>query len=94
MNLSSPSTFYEIGPQSPCWPLYVLRTYIFDLDGTVYLGNVMLPFAGEAISTLRELGKRTVFLSNNPSQTRNQYAQKLTRLGLQTSANTLSIHPP
>jgi NagD protein len=58
--------------------------YIFDLDGTVYLGDALLPGAHAAITYLRALGKRTVFLSNNPTHTRNDYAQKLTRLGLPT----------
>lgn len=58
--------------------------YIFDLDGTVYLGDALLPTAGATIQTLREWGKRTVFLSNNPTHTRDAYAQKLTRLGLPT----------
>lgn len=60
--------------------------YIFDLDGTVYLGEELLPGAGEAIATLRARGKRMVFLSNNPSHTRDAYADKLTRLGLPTAA--------
>lgn len=59
--------------------------YIFDLDGTVYLGEALLPHAGETIMRLRQRGKRTVFLSNNPTRTRQEYAQKLTRLGLPTS---------
>ncbi|MDQ1301095.1 MAG: hypothetical protein QG637_1016, partial [Chloroflexota bacterium] len=58
--------------------------YIFDLDGTVYLGDALLPTAGETITRLRGLGRRTVFLSNNPSHTREDYARKLTRLGLPT----------
>jgi NagD protein len=60
------------------------RGYVFDLDGTVFLGDALLPGAGEAITTLRQRGKRTVFLSNNPSHTRQEYAAKLTRLGLVT----------
>lgn len=60
--------------------------YIFDLDGTVYLGEAMLPTAQETITHLRGLGKRTVFLSNNPTHTREEYAAKLTRLGLPTPA--------
>jgi len=60
------------------------ETYIFDLDGTVYLGDSLLPTALETIVHLRQLGKRTLFLSNNPTQTRAAYAEKLTRLGLPT----------
>jgi phosphoglycolate/pyridoxal phosphate phosphatase family enzyme len=58
--------------------------YIFDLDGTVYLGEALLPGAGETIAELRSQGRRTVFLSNNPTHTRQAYARKLTRLGLPT----------
>ena len=63
--------------------------YIFDLDGTVYLGNALLPHAGETIAALRARGKRTVFLSNNPTHTRFDYAEKLTRLGLPTSPDDI-----
>jgi NagD protein len=58
--------------------------YIFDLDGTVYLGDALLPNARRAITTIRGAGKRTVFLSNNPTHTRFEYSRKLTQLGLPT----------
>lgn len=58
--------------------------YIFDLDGTCYLGDALLPSVEETITRLRELGKRTVFLSNNPTHTREAYAARLTALGLPT----------
>jgi phosphoglycolate/pyridoxal phosphate phosphatase family enzyme len=59
--------------------------YIFDLDGTVYLGDALLPGARYAVETLREMGSRVVFLSNKPLETRADYAAKLTRLGVPTS---------
>src|SRR5436853_7611391 len=59
--------------------------YIFDLDGTVYLGAALVPGAGEAITWLRGNGRRVVFLSNNPTSTREQYAARLTAMGLPTS---------
>lgn len=65
-------------------PDHLYEAYIFDLDGTCYLGDALLPSAEETISRLRELGKRTVFLSNNPTQTREAYAARLTALGLPT----------
>lgn len=60
--------------------------YIFDLDGTIYLGDALLPTVSETITRLRAAGCRTVFLSNNPTQTRGMYAAKLSRLGLSTPA--------
>ncbi|MER3456359.1 MAG: HAD family hydrolase [candidate division GAL15 bacterium] len=58
--------------------------YAVDLDGTVYLGDRLLPGADRAIRALREAGARVVFLSNNPLYTRQDYAAKLTRLGILT----------
>ena len=70
------------------WPRpdHLYDAYVFDLDGTCYLGDALLPTAEETITRLRDLGRRTVFLSNNPTQTREAYAQRLTRLGLPTPA--------
>ncbi|RME49052.1 MAG: HAD-IIA family hydrolase [Chloroflexi bacterium] len=67
-------------------PHRLYQLYIIDLDGTVYLGDRLLPTARETICQLRELGARVVFVSNNPTRTREYYAQKLTRLGIPTSA--------
>jgi phosphoglycolate/pyridoxal phosphate phosphatase family enzyme len=58
--------------------------FVFDLDGTVYLGEHALPGAVEALLALRRHGKRIVFVSNKPLQTRDDYAAKLTRLGIPT----------
>jgi NagD protein len=62
----------------------MFKIYIFDLDGTVYLGDALLPTARETITALREQGRRTLFLSNNPTRSREEYAAKLMRLGLPT----------
>ena len=58
--------------------------YIFDLDGTCYLGDALLPTVAETITQWRARGKRTVFRSNNPTRPAEEYADKLTRLGLPT----------
>ncbi|MEM6527106.1 MAG: HAD-IIA family hydrolase [Chloroflexota bacterium] len=59
--------------------------FIFDLDGTVYLGETAIDGAVGAIATLREQGKRVLFVSNKPLQPRSSYAEKLTRLGIPAS---------
>jgi len=56
--------------------------YLCDLDGTVYLGERLLPGARETIQTLRERGSRFIFVSNKPLQPRSDYAAKLNRLGI------------
>jgi phosphoglycolate/pyridoxal phosphate phosphatase family enzyme len=73
--------------------------FIFDLDGTVYLGEKALPGAVEAIDRLRKMEKLTLFVSNKPLESRAAYASKLTRLGIPaapddviTSAFVLGYH--
>lgn len=56
--------------------------YIFDMDGTLYLGETLLPGVHQLIGTLRELGKRLAFISNNPTRDIHMYVDKLTGLGL------------
>jgi HAD superfamily hydrolase (TIGR01450 family) len=58
------------------------RGWLFDLDGTVYLGEALIPGAAETIAALRADGRRVAFLSNKPLYTRADYAEKLTRLGI------------
>jgi arabinose operon protein AraL len=62
----------------------MFKGLIFDLDGTVYRGDSLIPGADRVIRLLREKGKKVVFLSNKPLQTREDYASKLTRLGIPT----------
>lgn len=68
-------------------PGRTFRGYAFDLDGTVYLGDALLPGAAAAIRRIRERGGRTVFVTNNPLKTAGEYAEKLTRLGIPTRAD-------
>lgn len=63
------------------------RGWLFDLDGTVYRGEALIPGADTTIAALRTAGRRVVFLSNKPLQTRADYALKLTRLGIPTGAD-------
>ena len=63
----------------------MFKGFIFDLDGTVYLGERLIPGAERMIRLLRERGKKVVFLSNKPLYTREDYAAKLTRLGIPTT---------
>jgi len=58
--------------------------YLLDLDGTIYLGEELLPGAFEFITTVRRLGSRTLFVTNNPTRDPHMYADKLSRLGLPT----------
>ncbi|CAN5274447.1 HAD-IIA family hydrolase [soil metagenome] len=73
----------------PGVPERLYEGYVFDLDGTIYLGDELLPGAKRLILKLRELGKRVVFLSNNATKDPRMYAEKLDGLGLKTPASEI-----
>ena len=62
-----------------------VRGVLLDLDGTVYLGETLIPGAGEAIRAVKGAGVQVAYLTNKPLQPRAAYAQKLTRLGVATA---------
>jgi NagD protein len=59
-----------------------IQAFIFDLDGTVYLGERVLPGAVETLAEIRARGLPCVFISNKPLEPAAAYAAKLTRLGI------------
>ncbi|MCA0295806.1 MAG: HAD-IIA family hydrolase [Actinobacteria bacterium] len=63
--------------------------YVFDLDGTVYLGDELLPGAARMVAEVRRRGVPVRFLSNNPTHDAAEHAAKLTRLGLPTTVGEI-----
>jgi 4-nitrophenyl phosphatase len=59
------------------------RCFLLDMDGTFYLGNQLLPGAMQFIQTLKDHGIDFLFLTNNSSRTKLEYAAKLKRFGLE-----------
>jgi 4-nitrophenyl phosphatase len=55
--------------------------YIFDLDGTLYRGDQVIPFAVETVLALQEEGCQIRYLTNNSGQTREFFLEKLRRMG-------------
>jgi phosphoglycolate/pyridoxal phosphate phosphatase family enzyme len=60
-----------------------LMGVIFDLDGTLYLGERALPGAVALCAELKRRGVRVAFVSNKPLEERSAYAEKLNRLGIE-----------
>jgi HAD superfamily hydrolase (TIGR01450 family) len=70
-------------------PDRLYQAYAFDLDGTIYLGDHLLPGARRLVEELRRRGLVVRFLSNNPTKDPEQYADKLARLGLPTPVDEI-----
>lgn len=58
------------------------RTYLLDLDGVIYRGNMLLPGARELVEWVDATGRQALYLSNNSFATPEEVAAKLTRLGM------------
>ena len=61
--------------------------FVFDLDGTVYLDEVLLEGAENTLGAVRERQSPHVFVTNKPLERSAAYAELLTRLGVPTSAD-------
>jgi 4-nitrophenyl phosphatase len=55
---------------------------IFDMDGVLYRGALVMPYAREALGRLRAAGWDVFFATNNSTATRADYLRRLTQLGL------------
>ena len=71
--------------EHPGPPPALFDGYAFDLDGTVYLGDAPLPGAVETILSIRQAGRRVVFVTNNPLHSAEDYAGKLRGLGVEAT---------
>ena len=65
------------------------KLFIFDQDGTIYLGGKVFPFAVEFINNLRNNGYKVLFFTNNASHNPEYYFNKLSCLGFEPSKDEI-----
>ena len=65
-----------------------IECFLLDMDGTVYLGGKLIDGAAEAIERMRAEAK-VLFITNNTSVSREDYAVKLTGLGIRTDVEDI-----
>ena len=66
--------------------------FIFDCDGTIWLGEETLSGALEFLEKLEKLGKKIYFYTNNCMTTRSKYVEKMKRFGLNVNINQVLIY--
>jgi 4-nitrophenyl phosphatase len=64
-------------------PILNTECFLFDLDGTIYLGDNLLPGAEDLLGYLDDISSPYFFLTNNSSRSRSDYSKKLAGYGLQ-----------
>jgi len=61
------------------------KAFVFDLDGCVWTGEVLVPGAGDVLSLIRSQGRSISFLTNNSRARAKTLVPKLERLGVQAT---------
>ena len=59
-----------------------IRLWLFDMDGTLYLGERLFDFTKPLLAAIRRGGGRYLFLTNNSSKSVADYVRKMERLGV------------
>ncbi len=61
------------------------KLYLFDMDGTLYLGSRLYPFTTQLLDAIKKSGATYLFVTNNSSKSVNDYIQKLQNFGIPAS---------
>jgi 4-nitrophenyl phosphatase len=59
------------------------KTFIFDLDGTLWYWTNIFPRAEKVVDKLNDLGKQVLFVTNNTLLSRKGFAKKLNAFGIE-----------
>ena len=62
-----------------------MKLYLFDMDGTLYLGDRLYPFTIELLQKIRATGGRYLFMTNNSSKSVADYVKKLASMGIEAT---------
>ncbi len=63
--------------------IHATRLFLFDMDGTLYLGDRLYSFTPALLETIRQTGRRYLFMTNNSSKSVADYVKKLHALGIE-----------
>lgn len=64
-----------------------LKLYLFDMDGTLFIGDRLYPFTAELLETIKKSGGKYLFVTNNSSKSVDDYVKKLKKLGIESDEN-------
>ena len=62
-----------------------MKLYLFDMDGTLYIGNQLFPFTKQLLEQIRLHGCHYIFMTNNSSKSVEDYVAKLASLGISST---------
>ena len=63
------------------------RLFLLDMDGTIYLDNDLFDGTIDFLEYVKSIGGRYIFLTNNSSKSVDRYIEKLSSLGIKSTAD-------
>ena len=63
--------------------------FVLDMDGTIYLGDIVLEGSREFIKYAKDNGKKIIYFTNNASKNKELYYEKLIRLGYEADRSEI-----
>ncbi|KAL7088453.1 hypothetical protein ACP275_13G128100 [Erythranthe tilingii] len=76
-------------PQTTVKLLDSVDVFLFDCDGVIWKGDALIDGVSDTLDTLRAMGKKLVFVTNNSTKSRKQYAKKFQSLGISVSEDEI-----
>ena len=68
-----------------------IKCFLFDMDGTINLGNELIPGMEGFFDKLKAAGKEYYLLTNNSSRSHEHYVQKMNGLGVPVTRENILI---
>lgn len=62
-----------------------IKLFLFDQDGTLYLGNRLYDFTIPMLEKIKSTGRRYMFMTNNSSKSVADYIKKLEKMGIEAT---------
>ncbi|CAN6690320.1 unnamed protein product [Malus baccata var. baccata] len=66
-----------------------IEAFLFDCDGVIWKGDKLIDGVPQTLHFLRSKGKKLVFVTNNSTKSRKQYADKFLSLGISVSEDEI-----
>ncbi|KAF5191595.1 Phosphoglycolate phosphatase [Thalictrum thalictroides] len=76
------TTTTALSPQNVKPLLESIEAFLFDCDGVIWKGDKLIEGVPQTLELLRSQGKKLIFVTNNSTKSRKQYANKFLKLGL------------
>ncbi|XP_044461917.1 phosphoglycolate phosphatase 2 isoform X2 [Mangifera indica] len=84
MQVPQPLTAYNIKPL-----FNSVDAFLFDCDGVIWKGDKLIDGVPQTLDMLRSKGKKLIFVTNNSTKSRRQYADKFHSLGLSVAEDEI-----